>query len=77
MEVGQVSLSHSLAVVSNEKLKNSPCTMHRWFAAFDPIGNGQPHFFPGIINAKEWKKQLELRGVKSKPRPKLFKSKKN
>ena len=51
--------------------------MHRWFAAFDPIGNGQPHFFPGIINAKEWKKQLELRGVKSKPRPKLFKSKKN
>mmetsp|Transcript_25090 Transcript_25090/g.59604 ORF Transcript_25090/g.59604 Transcript_25090/m.59604 type:complete len:271 (+) Transcript_25090:165-977(+) len=45
----------------------------RWFAAFDSYGRGQPHFFPGICNVHEIKKQFEARGVKRKPIP-SFKS---
>lgn len=44
---------------------------HRWFAGFDSYGLGQPHFFPGICNAKKFKEEMELRGVKSKPIPTL------
>jgi len=42
---------------------------NRWFAAFDSYGRGQPHFFPGICNVSQFKKQMEERGVKSKPIP--------
>ena len=38
---------------------------NRWFAAFDYYNTrGQPHFFPGICNARQFKEQMELRGVK-------------
>lgn len=43
----------------------------KWFAAFDSYGRGQPHFFPGICDVKEIKRQFELRGVKRKPIPSL------
>jgi hypothetical protein len=46
---------------------------NKWFAAFDSYQRGQPHFFPGICNVYEFKKQMELRGVKRKPIP-TFKS---
>jgi len=39
----------------------------KYFAAFDSYGNGQPHFFPGIANARQFKEQMELRGVARKP----------
>jgi len=45
----------------------------KWFAAFDSYGNGQPHFFPGLANARQFKEQMELRGVKRKEIP-TFKS---
>jgi len=41
----------------------------RWFAAFDSYGRGQPHFFPGICNARQFKSEMEKRGVKRKPVP--------
>mmetsp|Transcript_17557 Transcript_17557/g.26023 ORF Transcript_17557/g.26023 Transcript_17557/m.26023 type:complete len:254 (-) Transcript_17557:321-1082(-) len=41
----------------------------KWFAAFDSYGRGQPHFFPGILNVKQFKEQLEARGVKRKEIP--------
>mmetsp|Transcript_22739 Transcript_22739/g.31758 ORF Transcript_22739/g.31758 Transcript_22739/m.31758 type:complete len:253 (+) Transcript_22739:82-840(+) len=41
----------------------------KWFAAFDSYGRGQPHFFPGLCNARQFKNQMELRGVKRKPLP--------
>ena len=44
---------------------------NRWFAAFDSYGRGQPHFFPGICNARQFKEEMEKRGVKSKPIPTL------
>jgi len=44
---------------------------NRWFAGFDSYGNGQPHFFPGICNVKQFKEQMELRGAKRKPIPTL------
>lgn len=40
---------------------------NRWFAAFDSYGRGQPHFFPGICSVKQFKEQMEARGVKRKP----------
>lgn len=40
---------------------------NRWFAAFDAYGSGQPHFFPGICNARQFKNQMEERGVYCKP----------
>jgi Protein of unknown function (DUF3119) len=40
---------------------------NRWFAAFDSYQGGQPHFFPGISNAREIKAEFEKRGVKRKP----------
>jgi hypothetical protein len=40
---------------------------NRWFAAFDSYGRGQPHFFPGICNAKQVKEEFEKRGIKRKP----------
>jgi hypothetical protein len=43
----------------------------KWFAAFDSYGRGQPHFFPGICNARQFKEQMELRGVKRKEIPTL------
>jgi hypothetical protein len=46
---------------------------NRWFAAFDSYGGGQPHFFPGICNARQFKAQMEARGVKRKPIPTLKK----
>lgn len=46
---------------------------NRWFAAFDSYQRGQPHFFPGICNVKEFKAQMQARGVKRKPIP-SFKS---
>lgn len=45
----------------------------KWFAAFDSYGNGQPHFFPGIANARQFKEQMELRGIARKEIP-TFKS---
>jgi hypothetical protein len=39
----------------------------KWFAAFDPYGKGQPHFFPGICNAKQIKEEFEKRGIQHKP----------
>jgi hypothetical protein len=42
---------------------------NRWFAAFDSYGRGQPHFFPGICNVRQFKEQMESRGVKRKPVP--------
>lgn len=48
----------------------------KWFAAFDSYGRGQPHFFPGICNARQFKEQMELRGVKKKEIPTLGNSKK-
>lgn len=42
---------------------------NRWFAAFDIYQRGQPHFFPGIVNVQQLKKELEARGVKRKPVP--------
>lgn len=39
----------------------------KWFAAFDSKGKGQPHFFPGLANARQFKKQMELRGAARKP----------
>ena len=44
---------------------------NRWFAAFDSYGRGQPHFFPGICNVQQFKKQMEDRGVAKKPIPTL------
>lgn len=44
---------------------------NRWFAAFDSYGRGQPHFFPGICNVKQFKAQMEARGVKRKHVPSL------
>jgi hypothetical protein len=44
---------------------------NRWFAAFDSYGRGQPHFFPGICNVRQFKEQMEARGVKRKPIPTL------
>jgi Protein of unknown function (DUF3119) len=41
----------------------------RWFAAFDSYGAGQPHFFPGICNVAQFRKELARRGVISKPVP--------
>jgi hypothetical protein len=38
----------------------------KWFALFDSYGRGQPHFFPGICNARKFKKEMETRGVKRK-----------
>lgn len=46
---------------------------NRWFAAFDSYGRGQPHFLPGIVDAKQFKAELEKRGVKHKPIPTLKK----
>jgi len=43
----------------------------KWFAAFDSYGNGQPHFFPGLANARQFKEQMELRGVTRKQIPTL------
>lgn len=40
---------------------------NRWFAAFDAYGAGQPHFFPGICNARQFKNEMEARGVYCKP----------
>lgn len=48
----------------------------RWFAAFDSYGRGQPHFFPGICSARQFKAEMEKRGVKRKEIPTLN-SKKN
>lgn len=45
----------------------------QWFAAFDSYGRGQPHFFPGICNAYQIKKEFEKRGVPRKPIPTLKK----
>jgi hypothetical protein len=47
---------------------------NKWFAALD-FNNirGQPHFFPGICNVNQFKKQMELRGAKKKS-IKTFKS---
>lgn len=50
---------------------------NRWFAAFDSYGRGQPHFFPGICNVRQFKEQMEIRGVKRKPIPTLKSIKKN
>jgi len=44
---------------------------NRWFAAFDSYGLGQPHFFPGICNVNQFKKEMEKRGVKRKTIPTL------
>jgi hypothetical protein len=44
---------------------------NKWFAAFDSYGLGQPHFFPGIVDVHEFKRQMELRGAKQKPIPTL------
>jgi hypothetical protein len=42
----------------------------KWFAAFDYDNKrGQPHFFPGICNVRQFKEQMELRGVKREPIP--------
>lgn len=41
----------------------------KWFAAFDSYGRGQPHFFPGICNARQFKEEMEKRGVKRKDIP--------
>ena len=49
---------------------------NRWFAAFDSYGRGQPHFFPGICSVRQFKEQMELRGVKQKPIPTLQDSRK-
>jgi Protein of unknown function (DUF3119) len=38
----------------------------KWHAIFDTYGEGQPHFFPGIVNARQMKEQMEMRGVKRK-----------
>jgi hypothetical protein len=46
---------------------------NRWFAAFDSYGRGQPHFFPGICNVQQFKKQMEERGVAKKAIPTLKK----
>jgi hypothetical protein len=43
----------------------------KWFAAFDSYGRGQPHFFPGIANARQFKQEMEKRGVKRKVVPTL------
>jgi hypothetical protein len=45
----------------------------KWFAVFDTYGKGQPHFFPGIVNARQFKEQMEMRGVQRKQVP-AFKS---
>jgi Protein of unknown function (DUF3119) len=42
---------------------------NRWFAAFDSYGRGQPHFFPGICNARQVKEEFEKRGINRKPIP--------
>jgi Protein of unknown function (DUF3119) len=34
--------------------------------AFDGYGRGQPHFFPGILDAVQFRGQMEARGVKKK-----------
>lgn len=40
---------------------------NKWFAAFDIFNNlGQPHFFPGICNARQFKKEVERRGIRRK-----------
>eukprot|EP00546_Thalassionema_frauenfeldii_P010586 CAMPEP_0178918178 /NCGR_PEP_ID=MMETSP0786-20121207/13681_1 /TAXON_ID=186022 /ORGANISM="Thalassionema frauenfeldii, Strain CCMP 1798" /LENGTH=256 /DNA_ID=CAMNT_0020591857 /DNA_START=53 /DNA_END=823 /DNA_ORIENTATION=- len=39
----------------------------KWFAAFDSYGRGQPHFFPGICNARQFRAEMEARGVNRKP----------
>jgi len=44
---------------------------NRWFAAFDSYGRGQPHFFPGICNARQIKEEYEKRGIKRKAIPTL------
>ena len=44
---------------------------NKWFAAFDSYGRGQPHFFPGISNARQFKAEMENRGVKRKRIPTL------
>lgn len=45
----------------------------KWFAAFDSYGRGQPHFFPGICNVHQFKREMEKRGVKRKHIPTLKK----
>lgn len=42
---------------------------NRWFAAFDSYQRGQPHFFPGICNVRQFKREMEKRGVQHKPIP--------
>ena len=49
----------------------------RWFAAFDSFGGGQPHFFPGICNARQINTEFEKRGIKRKPRPTMKSIRKN
>jgi hypothetical protein len=44
---------------------------NKWFAAFDSYGRGQPHFFPGICDARQIKEEFEKRGIKRKPIPSL------
>jgi len=52
-----------------KETETDPKKWNRWFAAFDSYGRGQPHFFPGICNARQIKEEFEKRGIARKPIP--------
>lgn len=60
------SLDYPLIVYFKET-ETPPSQWNKWFAALDFFNDlGQPHFFPGICNARQFKNEMERRGVKRK-----------
>ena len=54
-------------IVYFKETETPPEQWNKWFAAFDIWnGLGQPHFFPGICNARQFKAEMENRGVRRK-----------
>jgi hypothetical protein len=50
-------------------MKETQTPEEQWgqhIAALDTTGGGQPHFFPGLFNGREFREQMEKHGVKNK-----------
>jgi hypothetical protein len=50
-------------------MKETQTPQEQWnkhLGVMDTSGGGQPHFFPGLFNGREFKAEMEKRGVKSR-----------
>lgn len=64
-------------VVYFKETQTPPEKWNRWGAMFDTYGRGQPHLFPSICSVKQFKEQMEKRGVKKQPVPVESRRKRN